>query len=151
MIQKLMKVILLLEILKLDVTQPIPLMTCTMKDPGELQSTGFTRYSSQICSSFLFPNIGLRAKTCFQHQMIDRTSGRYLNLIGQKSYPEYAKPQSRGQPVLQKYISSHPRLWSISPTFYKLTLHAQITIVQKDSQIKHNFCAFGIWACKSCA
>ena len=113
MIQKLMKVILLLEILKLDVTQPIPLMTCTMKDPGELQSTGFTRYSSQICSSFLFPNIGLRAKTCFQHQMIDRTSGRYLNLIGQKSYPEYAKPQSR-QITRATFIA---KIYFFSPSF----------------------------------
>jgi hypothetical protein len=40
---------------------------------------------------------------------------------------------------------------SISPTFNGQLLHAQIPKAQKDGQIVSLFCAFGIFASKSCS
>ena len=40
---------------------------------------------------------------------------------------------------------------SISPTFYEQLLRTQILKAQKDSQVKQLFCAFGIFARKSCS
>ena len=39
---------------------------------------------------------------------------------------------------------------SISPTFYAQLLCAQIPKAQKDSQVKQDFCTYGICARKSC-
>ncbi len=53
-------------------------------------------------------------------------------------------------PEYSSYPFRHYDKVSISSTFYKQFLCAQIKKAQKDSQVVSLFCAFGICACKSC-